>query len=328
MLAREQRGRHDDGHLLARHRLDKRGAQRHFGFSKAHIAADQPIHRPALRQILDRFRDGLLLIVRLLIGKLGAEFVIKALRRIDGLDLLQLARGRDADQLRRDFAHAFLHARLAALPARAAQAVQLGGRIVRAVTRQQLDILHRQEQLAAVILQFQAVMRRIHHVDRLQARETADAMFDMGDEIAGREARRFGKEILRALGAPARAHHAVAQDVLLGDDGEIRRFETMLEPQHADTHAIRMQLQRIRPVADMAHGIEAVIGEHASHALGRTFAPRRHDHALVLRLQRFDMRGGDLEHIDFALRAFGREIARRPSARIDGAFRFRRLERR
>ena len=172
MLAREKRGRHHDGDLLARHRFDERRAQCDFGLAEADIAADEPIHWPALREVLDGLGDGAFLIVRLLIGKFGAEFVIKALRRIDRLDLLQLARGRDTDQLCRDLAHALLHARFSALPARAAETIKLCGGIVGAVARQQLDVLHRQKQLAAVILQFEAIMRRVQHVDGLQARET------------------------------------------------------------------------------------------------------------------------------------------------------------
>ncbi len=53
MLARQQRRRHDDGHLEALHRRDEGGAQRHFRLAEADIAADQPVHRPAGRQIVD-----------------------------------------------------------------------------------------------------------------------------------------------------------------------------------------------------------------------------------------------------------------------------------
>ena len=50
MLAREQRGRHDDRDLLAVDRGDEGGAQRDFGLAEADIAADEPVHRPAARQ--------------------------------------------------------------------------------------------------------------------------------------------------------------------------------------------------------------------------------------------------------------------------------------
>ena len=47
VLAREQRRRHDDRDLLAVHRRDEGGAQRHLGLAEADVAADQPVHRPA-----------------------------------------------------------------------------------------------------------------------------------------------------------------------------------------------------------------------------------------------------------------------------------------
>jgi hypothetical protein len=68
----------------------------------------------------------------------------------------------------------------------AAQAVELRA-LVRAVARQQLDIFHGQEQFAAVILQFQAVMRRAQRIDRLEAQVTAHAMFNVGNQIARRQ---------------------------------------------------------------------------------------------------------------------------------------------
>ena len=49
MLPRQQRGRHHDRDLRARHRGDEGGAQRDLGLAEADIAADQPVHRPARR---------------------------------------------------------------------------------------------------------------------------------------------------------------------------------------------------------------------------------------------------------------------------------------
>jgi hypothetical protein len=53
VLARQQRRRHDDGDLLAAHRRDEGGAQRHLGLAEADIAADQPVHRPAGAEIVE-----------------------------------------------------------------------------------------------------------------------------------------------------------------------------------------------------------------------------------------------------------------------------------
>ncbi len=97
---------------------------------------------------------------RSLVGELGAELVVEALRRIGRGQRFQLARGGDADELRRHLAHPRLHLGLAGLPARAAETVERRVAFVRAVARQKLDVLDGQEQLAAVILQLQAVVRR------------------------------------------------------------------------------------------------------------------------------------------------------------------------
>ena len=199
MLARQQRRRHDDGDLLAAHGHDEGGAQRDFGLAEADIAADEAIHRPPAGQVFDRVGDGVFLVLGLLIGKPRAEFVIEALRRIDRRERTQFARRRDADEFGGDLAHALLHARLALLPACPAQAIELRRAFVGAVARQEFDILDGQEQLAAVILDLEAVMRRAERIDRVQAHIAADAMLDMRDEIARREARGFAQEILRAF---------------------------------------------------------------------------------------------------------------------------------
>ena len=78
MLARQQRRRHHHRYLLAVDRGDEGRAQRHFRLAEADIAADQPVHRPAGAEVLDRGVDGGELVVGLLVRKAGAEFVIGA----------------------------------------------------------------------------------------------------------------------------------------------------------------------------------------------------------------------------------------------------------
>ncbi len=69
MLAGQQRGRADDRDLLARHRRDERRPQGHLGLAEADIAADQPVHRLARRQIVEHVGDRLQLVVGLRVGK-------------------------------------------------------------------------------------------------------------------------------------------------------------------------------------------------------------------------------------------------------------------
>ena len=77
VLARQQRGRHHDGDLLAVHRGDEGGAQRDFGLAEADVAADQPVHRPAGIEIVEHGGDRGELVVGLLVGKAGAELVVE-----------------------------------------------------------------------------------------------------------------------------------------------------------------------------------------------------------------------------------------------------------
>ena len=81
-----------------------------------------------------------------------------------------------------------------------AEPVELDAGLLRAVARQKLDVLDRQEQLvAAGIVDLEAIVRRAGRLDGAQADEAADAVIDMDDEVAGGEARHLGDEILRAL---------------------------------------------------------------------------------------------------------------------------------
>ena len=53
MLPRQQRRRHHDRHLLARHGDSERRAQRHLGLAEADIAADQPVHDLARGDVVE-----------------------------------------------------------------------------------------------------------------------------------------------------------------------------------------------------------------------------------------------------------------------------------
>ena len=69
-------------------------------------------------------------------------------------------------------------------------------------------------------------MRRARSLDGVQPLEAADAVIDMDDEIAGGEARELGEDVAAAL-CPGAAHQPVAENVLLGDDGDVRRLEAV-----------------------------------------------------------------------------------------------------
>ncbi len=125
MLARQQRRRHHHGDLLAVHGGDEGGAQRHFRLAEADVAADEPIHRPARAEIVVDRGDGGKLVVGLLVGEAGAEFVVEPGADREPRRFAQLPLGGDFDQLSGDLADAVLHPRLARLPAGGAEPVEL-----------------------------------------------------------------------------------------------------------------------------------------------------------------------------------------------------------
>ena len=96
-------------------------------------------------------------------------------------------------------------------------------------------------------MDFQAVVRRAGGVDRLQAGEAADAVIDVHDEIAGREAGRLGDEIVGAAHGAARPHQSVAENVLLADDGGVVGLEAGFDAEHGERHRRLRQAQRLRP---------------------------------------------------------------------------------
>ena len=91
VLAREQRGRHDHGDLLAAHRRDEGGAQRHLGLAEADVAAHQAVHRLAGAEIVDHRIDDGFLILGLVIREAGAELLVHAVRDSQARRLAQLA---------------------------------------------------------------------------------------------------------------------------------------------------------------------------------------------------------------------------------------------
>ena len=78
VLLREDRGRREHQHLLARFDHAHRGAQRDLGLAKANVAADQAIHRTILGEIVHYFFDRAGLVVGLAVG----EALLDALQQL------------------------------------------------------------------------------------------------------------------------------------------------------------------------------------------------------------------------------------------------------
>ena len=276
VLAGEQRRRHDDRGLLRVDRRGEGGAQRHLRLAEADVAADEPVHRPAGAEVVERRLDRALLVLRLVIGKAGAEFVVEAVGHGEARRGLGHALGGDADELAGHLAHALLQPRLARLPPGPAELVELAR--LRAVARQKLQVLDRQEQpVAAGVVDLEAVVRRAGRLDRLQADEAADAVVDVDDEIARRQRRGFGEHVLGAALALDAPDQPVAENVLLADDREIRRLEALLERDHRQRQRAGARRLRLMEGGDELQRFQPVLGEHVAQPFARAVAPAGDD---------------------------------------------------
>ena len=126
---------------------------------------------------------------------------------------------------------------------------------------------------------------------------------------------KFSERLARA----ARPHQAVAQDVLLADDGGVGGLEPGFQAQHRERDLRLRQRQRLRPRGDVRKIGKPVVGQHVAHALARALAPQRDRDALARRLQRLHVLDDGVEHVGVLLGALGREVAAVPRADIDDA---------
>ena len=223
----------------------------------------------------------------------------------------------DAHELVGDVGDALLDARLALLPRDTAQPIQRRRAVLRAVARKHVDVLDgHEEPIVVVIEQLEAVMRRAAGLDGHQALEAPDAVIDMHDQIAFIERRRLGDEILGAHAALGGADEALAQDVLLADQCEILGLEAALQPEHGQRDAVA------RDRVDLAPGLgghavaAAVLGKQGLHAIARTHAVGRDDHAPTVRLLGGDVLAHGVEDIGIRLGARLREARARPATEI------------
>ena len=166
-------------------------------------------------------------------------------------------------------------------------------------------------------MDFETIVRRAGGFDGTQPDEAPDAMIDMDDEIAGRQTRHLGDEILGTFRRPPRPHQAVAENVLLADHDGLGGLEPAFEPEHGQRDLRLRQRQRILPRPDGREIGEPVVGEHMAHALAGAFAPERDDDALAVRLQRRDVRRHRLEHVAAGLGPLGGEVVPLLGADVD-----------
>ena len=317
VLTRQQGRRRDEGDLLARHDGNESGPERDLGLAEPDIAADQAIHGPAGGEIAQNVLDRLLLVLGLVIGKMGAEFLVHAFRRGKDLAFPQFARRGDLDQLVGDVPDPRLGARLPRLPAAAAEAVEPDFRILRSVSRDDVDVLDGDVELVVAIVEYQqAIVGRAGDVDRQQVRVSPDAVLDVDDDVSGRERRSLHDEVPGAARAPDRPGWTFAQDVPLGDDGEPVGLEAVLQTQHRETDRVRGRSSRLGPAFHVHAAPDAVIRQKTGQAVARARRIRRHDDGRSGAPQAVDVLPHDVEQGEILPGAFRREIPRPPPAEV------------
>ncbi len=84
-------------------------------------------------------------------------------------------------------------------------------------------------------------MRGAQRGDGGEPIEAADTVVGVHHEVADAEAGGLGDDIGGAAGFAPRPHQAVAQDVLLADDGEVGRLEALLDPEHGEGRGLGWQ---------------------------------------------------------------------------------------
>src|SRR5690606_4692326 len=101
------------------------------------------VHDPSGGEIVEHGLDGGQLVLGLVVWKTRGKLVVETGRNVDRLARRELALRGDLDELLRHVADALLEPALLRLPGDAAQLVENNALGIRAVARQQLDILDR-----------------------------------------------------------------------------------------------------------------------------------------------------------------------------------------
>ena len=101
VLFGKHRGRHEHGNLVATFDCFEGRPHGDFGFSKAHIAADEPLHRTVRDHVLFGRFDRRQLIGCLLVGKGGFELLLPNRVGLEGDTGLRLALGLELQKLGR-----------------------------------------------------------------------------------------------------------------------------------------------------------------------------------------------------------------------------------
>ena len=126
MLFGQQRGGCEDGDLFAASDGDEGSAQRHLGFAKTYIAADQAVHRAGADHVLNYAVNSRLLVGGFFKAKVVGKGFVVARAVAEGVAFAGGAAGVDVKQLGCAIAHLLGGFAFGFFPLATAQAVQGG----------------------------------------------------------------------------------------------------------------------------------------------------------------------------------------------------------
>ncbi len=187
VLGGEDRGRHEDGDLAPVLDRLEGGPDRDLGLAVAHVADDQPVHRPAGLHVHLRLGDGPELVDRLLVGEARLHLGLPGGVRGEGVTLGRGPGGVEAQELLGQIVDGPLDPLLRAQPVGAAEMAQPRP-LAAGVAADPLDLLDRDEDPVAAgeaQLEVVALLPRPAASEHLLV--AGDPVVDVDDEIAGRE---------------------------------------------------------------------------------------------------------------------------------------------
>ncbi len=169
-------------------------------------------------------------------------------------------------------------------------------------------------------------MRRSADLEGDEALEAADAMLGVHDEVALAQDREVGDELVGAAARARGPREAVAEQVLLGQDGQPGRHDAVVQRQDRERHADGGG--QIPCPLDPREGLLTVVLEHLAKALESALAGGGHERPVALGLQLAQVCHDGIEEIDRAVGPLTGEVAGRPPREIDHGVDARRRARR
>ena len=270
MLTRKEGRRRNDRHLEPGERSNESCPKGNFGFSEANIADDKAVHWVPTGHVFDDVFDGPHLVFGFLVGETGAKLVPRPIRRRHSVGRSEHPFGGNFDQPLRHIADAVFHFRFARLPSAAAQFIK-GSMVIRAIARQQFDILNRQIELGlSSIFQRKTIVRRAHRLDGLQTDISPHAMLNMDNEVTRCEAACLRQKVFSLFRFSCLSNEAITKNILLGNDRDVLCLKPLFETPDHQPDLFRGRVFEFFPSFNLDRIFHTMISEHGLHPISGT----------------------------------------------------------